>query len=593
MNSRKKNHLKTNISKPININIPSSPVYTASSTANQQSPDSAAVFSIGVKVGRTTYTVRNSTATSGGILVNLGKIWKNFNNNYKDMIDSVDNPEKGNTRSGIESFYLGLLLWEKTPKKSLNMFKDAVKQEPGSKLMQLFHGFIQTKYKLKDDDKNKKNNNKVDELQLYMRNTFTIYDFNNNIDNNFSFMHRLDFSPFVSPSKLYPNIHRIIKFCETSVSARNSPRNSPNRRNSPRSGLVNSPKLSGSSNFGAQNFELNRRLSNINDVGLSPWKTIKSGVSLSPSSYKRKLSVEKEIRNKKSMCIVLSGGEHRMITQLLTSIEQKDEYSYSSIHLIGGNKKACNKVLAAIASTHNGALPCPVFISNTFSHVSQSYDVGICLYNVELMSEDFRRNCFEWMSKHCDYVILGVFDIPQVLNYTGNEVTEENILLEPSRVAHLVQSFEHGLQKKNLSFSINLFNANSSSSDDDIVNDNNENSNSKNSNSNIKSDYLLDLFYKLLISKDINRDVRSDNAFGRNVPSNYLSLKRWVMDLQEYGFCIEKAEHVYDHWWAPVYLIWGTNATLLSNGYSPTRKGTPTRKSLLAPDIKRDTTQLI
>ena len=110
-------------------------------------------------------------------------------------------------------------------------------------------------------------------------------------------MHRLDFSPFVSPAKLYPNIHRIIKFCETSVSARNSPRNSPNRRNSPRSGLVNSPKLSGSSNFGAQNFELNRRLSNINDVGLSPWKTIKSGVSLSPSSYKRKLSIEKEIRN--------------------------------------------------------------------------------------------------------------------------------------------------------------------------------------------------------------------------------------------------------------------------------------------------------
>ena len=42
--------------------------------------------------------------------------------------------------------------------------------------------------------------------------------------------------------------------------------------------------------------------------------------------------------------------------------------------------------------------------------------------------------------------------------------------------------------------------------------------NQKNSNSNIKSDYLLDLFYKLLISKDINRDVRSDNAFGRNVP---------------------------------------------------------------------------
>ena len=114
---------------------------------------------------------------------------------------------------------------------------------------------------------------------------------------------------------------------------------------------------------------------------------------------------------------------------------------------------------------------------------------------------------------------------------------------------------------------MNLFNGNSSSSDDDIFNDNNENCNSKNSNSNIKSDYLLDLFYKLLISKDINRDVRSDNAFGRNVPSNYLSLKRWVMDLQEYGFFIEKAEHVYDHWWAPVYLIWGTNATLLSNGY--------------------------
>ena len=124
-----------------------------------------------------------------------------------------------------------------------------------------------------------------------------------------------------------------------------------------------------------KNFD-NRRLSNINDVGLSPWKTIKSGVSLSPSSYKRKLSIEKEMQNKKSMCIVLSGGEHRVITQLLTSIEQKDEYSYSSIHLIGGNKKACNKVLAAITSTHNGATM-PILY---FQHFQPCFTILRCRY---------------------------------------------------------------------------------------------------------------------------------------------------------------------------------------------------------------------
>ena len=103
--TRKKNHLKTSTPKPINVNIPNSPVYTASSTANQQSPDTAAVFSIGVKVGGTKYTVRNSTATSGGILVNLGKIWESFNESCEKVIDNIDKPGQENRRSGIESFY--------------------------------------------------------------------------------------------------------------------------------------------------------------------------------------------------------------------------------------------------------------------------------------------------------------------------------------------------------------------------------------------------------------------------------------------------------------------------------------------------------
>eukprot|EP00943_MAST-04B_sp_MAST-4B-sp1_P007167 g7167.t1 len=609
--TRKKNHLKTSTPKPINVKIPNSPVYTASSTANQQSPDTAAVFSIGVKVGGTKYTVRNSTATSGGILVNLGKIWESFNKCSEKVIDNIDKPGQENSRSGIESFYLGLLLWEKAPEKSVKLFTDAVKQEPGSKLMQSFSTFIKKKYNNKINERPKLSKNfptkdtidnkdiVVDELWHYMENSFTIDDFDNNMDENFSFMHKLDFSPFISPKKIYSNVRQFIAFCETNITSRRSPRSTP-LRNSPISSPLKSPvrpSIAENSSVGMFNFELNR-VQTINNLGLSP------------SSYKRQLTIEKERQNKKSLCIILGGGEYKLITELLTSLERKDEYSYSAIHLIGTYKKACNKVLSAIAAKHNGAFPCPIYISSNFNHVTQTYDIGLSLFNVDLMSQDFRANCFDWLSKHCHYVILGVFDIPEVLNYKakseGNNsdrftnYCSENkeSLLEPARVAHLVQSFEHALQKRNLSFALDLFN--SSSSDDDGSNAvgikrrneyNNASSPFDKKNHDIKTDHILDLFYKLLISKDVNRNVRSYVNLGRNSPSNYFSLKRWVMDLQSYGFCIEKTEHVYDHWWAPVYLIWGTNSPL-SDYMSRNQNVVSTRNlNLVGSDLRRDTTQ--
>ncbi len=610
--TRKKNHLKTSTPKPINVNIPNSPVYTASSTANQQSPDTAAVFSIGVKVGGTKYTVRNSTATSGGILVNLGKIWESFNESSEKVIDNIDKPGQENSRSGIESFYLGLLLWEKSPEKSVKMFTDAVKQEPGSKLMQLFSTFIKKEYNYKisglpqlskvtpTKDTIDNNDIVVDELWQYMENSFTIDDFDNNMDSNFSFMHKLNFSPFLSPKKIYSNVQRFINFCETNITSRRSPRSTP-LRNSPLSSPFKSPIRSSiaveNSSNGTFNLELNR-VQTINNL------------SLSPSSYKRQLTIEKEQQNKKSLCIILGGGEYKLVTELLTSLERKDEYSYCSIHLIGTNKEACNKVLSAIVAKHNGALPCPIYISSNFNHVTQTYDIGLSLFNIDLMSEDFRANCFDWLSKHCHYVILGVFDVPEVLNYKAksednnsdklirNCSENKESLLEPSRVAHLVQSFEHALQKRNLSFTLDLFN--SSSSDDDGGNAvgmkrrnqyNNASSPLNKKNHDIKTDHLLDLFYKLLISQDINRNVRSCVNFGGNSPSNYFSLKRWVLDLQSYGFCIEKTEHVYDHWWAPVYLLWGTN-TPLSDCISRNHNFVSTRNlNLVASDLRRDVTQ--
>ena len=68
-------------------NFPRSPGYSSYIPA---SPDTAAVFSIGVKVGKTNYTVRNSTATSGGILVNLEKLWKEYQEDRNALFQSVE-----------------------------------------------------------------------------------------------------------------------------------------------------------------------------------------------------------------------------------------------------------------------------------------------------------------------------------------------------------------------------------------------------------------------------------------------------------------------------------------------------------------------
>lgn len=95
------------------------------------------------------------------------------------------------------------------------------------------------------------------------------------------------------------------------------------------------------------------------------------------------------------------------------------------------------------------------------------------------------------------------------------------------------------------------------------------------------TDSILDLFYKVLLPKSsgIRKGNRSSMSKTGKYSSN-LSLATWLDDIQRHGFCIEKQEHVYNHWWAPVFLIWGSNISILDRRSS----------SIYPSDLYRDST---
>ena len=277
---RKPNHLKTS-SIVVDVQVPPSPGYSSYIPA---SPDTAAVFSIGVKVGKTNYTVRNSTATSGGILVTLEKLWKQYQEDRKALFQSVEETiseaDSHASRSGIESFYLALMLWKSSPEKSLTLFHKAEKQEPGSKLMHLFHPFMKKKFEelenRKDwstEEKLKSSGSDQDFPGVARDNIEWATGEKSDTNDAKSFVHHLDFSPFLSASQVCRHARRIIRFCETKVQSLLSPRGS----------LSNSPS---------------RLADNVGRLSLHSLTTYdgKSRLDLvktSPSSYKQKLFNEK------------------------------------------------------------------------------------------------------------------------------------------------------------------------------------------------------------------------------------------------------------------------------------------------------------
>ena len=214
---RKANHLKT--PRSIDIQVPRSPSYSAFIPA---SPDTAAVFSIGVKVGKTSYTVRNSTATSDGILVSLEKIWKGYLGNrsalFQGIEESTVDSDSHASRSGIESFYLALLLWEFSPEKSVALFHEAEKQEPGSKLMHLFYPFMKKKFEELEHGKGESAEGKfkssgsdqdfVGVSRSNTRGTTGEYSGANDAE---TLLHRLDFSPFLSAPHVCRHARRIFR----------------------------------------------------------------------------------------------------------------------------------------------------------------------------------------------------------------------------------------------------------------------------------------------------------------------------------------------------------------------------------------------
>ena len=554
---RKPNHLKTS-SIVVDVQVPPSPGYSSYIPA---SPDTAAVFSIGVKVGKTNYTVRNSTATSGGILVTLEKLWKQYQEDRKALFQSVEETiseaDSHASRSGIESFYLALMLWKSSPEKSLTLFHKAEKQEPGSKLMHLFHPFMKKKFEELENRKDKSAEGKLksgsdqDFPGVARDNTEWIIGEKSDTSHAKTFIHHLDFSPFLSAPQICRHARRIIRFCETNVQSLLSPRGS----------LSNSPsRLADTCNVGRLSLHSLRSQDGTSGLDL---------VRTSPSSYKLKLSHEKSKQNKKSFCVFMSGGEYEVLQHLLSSMEQKEGFSYSSIHIITSNKKACDQLLKSLVSKYNGKLPCPIFTSSTFSGVTHTYDVGAALFSVDLMSSNTREACLKWMSTHCHYVIFGVFDIPDVVGKCTNKDVEG--VLEPARVGHLVQCFEYGLQKKHLDSSFNLCQSE----------DGNLDTEGKPSAEEV-TDAILDLLYKILLPKDPNIPKQNRSNVS-DMDKNSLSLTTWLDDIQRHGFCIEKQEHVYNHWWAPVFLIWGSNISI------PDQR--TLTNTIYPSDLYRDSTQ--
>ena len=174
------------------------------------------------------------------------------------------------------------------------------------------------------------------------------------------------------------------------------------------------------------------------------------------------------------------------------------------------------KILQKVVDRGDGkSLPCRYFardgeLENVLlpppSENVRFYDVVLSLFGLESIPPESREPILQRFSEESSDLLLVVFDSPAVLFDDS---------LGPERVSHLVQTFERGLQKKNLSQSTL-----------DRAKD------------------VLYLFYDLTMStRSKIRQFRKNN------------LMEWCEELESNGFAINFQRKLVDHWWAPIYLI--------------------------------------
>jgi hypothetical protein len=423
------------------------------------SPDSAAVFSLEQKVGNTRYTVRNSKATSGQFVNNLEEIW--HTKCKHGSVSSLDLPSP----NGLEVFYLGLLLWSENKRdEALEKFKEAAKMEPGSKLM------------------------------------------------NF----------------LYPWLNK---------------ENERSKCDSPRGKL--SPRGGGVSPTAEEVSEMEDSAPEVDEIPIAKkplnfstalgehipiQQCLDNGISETLVELSRKRMVfeidknmEEELHDYTSFIGMFVGSDLVDFTEEISSLlrkrprgpYRKAKTLFSQVHLTG-NMAPIQKILQKVVDRGDGkSLPCSYFardgeLENVLlpppSENVRFYDVVLSLFGLESIPPESREPILQRFSEESSDLLLVVFDSPAVLFDDS---------LGPERVSHLVQTFERGLQKKNLSQSTL-----------DRAKD------------------VLYLFYDLTMStRSKIRQFRKNN------------LMEWCEELESNGFAINFQRKLVDHWWAPIYLI--------------------------------------
>jgi hypothetical protein len=134
------------------------------------------------------------------------------------------------------------------------------------------------------------------------------------------------------------------------------------------------------------------------------------------------------------------------------------------------------------------------------------HDVCILLFSLDVASASERRTVLSVLAANCCDVLIVLVDLPS--RYYENS-------LHPQRISNLIQTFERGLQKKNLGVGQAV-----------VAND------------------VIDLFVRTTLAGD------SCKKFNL-----HLSLPDWYSELQASGFIVENSSKIMDHWLGPVYLI--------------------------------------
>jgi hypothetical protein len=187
---------------------------------------------------------------------------------------------------------------------------------------------------------------------------------------------------------------------------------------------------------------------------------------------------------------------------------------FTQIHLFGRDDRVQDILSKVVEHSRSRRLRSRFFSKpgevsdwfTTYAEQLQLFDVGFVLFPDESVETFEKEKVFHTLAKHCPDVLVTIIDTPVQLFDAS---------LRPQRITNIVQTFERGLQKKNLP-----------NSDEFAVDD------------------VLKLFFDLTISEspEICQEKRS-------------SLSDWYTQLEHAGFAILESRKIVDHWLGVVYLI--------------------------------------